>query len=227
MPRFISVRALLFAFVAGEYLGISKDGWDIVFGFGSTLGLVIGLGITVHQLRLGVAQRSYELLNDLHRRLDEHAADIKKVIDGSAETDVQRRVINLLNSLAQQIEAGAIDARAVLGLSSPTIMRLVGILEPFRLAEEIRSRSRYGRRLHRLDAAARSYHDSVPHLRHETVYATVGGLHTVLHQTVPPANRADRLRAHVRWWWLRRRGGWYRATEIDRSPTATAPEAAG
>lgn len=191
-----------------EYIGISSDGWSLLFSAAQTGAVVFGVIFGLAQLRDLRNQRARASLETMLEEWRRSAQDRDVVLaklpmhQGSLDsrvialandilghqgpghlTDVlssARRVVDQLNDLGGFLERGSVSESDFFGHFHVRILELVYVLEPYILLVTVARGTRWGIRLRRLRTGAERYHlGSTVHRRRDV---TVRGV-TVLEGT--------------------------------------------
>jgi hypothetical protein len=176
--------------VASEpsYLGLSADGWSVLFGALQALAVVVALAIAAYELRNLVKQRRAEsmerVITEWRRSSDviarvmhdmpmsegtvrDRTTELARLIVERHEDPQLRatlmdaaRVVEQLNDMGALVEVGAISQDSMFAQSHVRVIQLVTLLEPYVLLVSASEDVRWGLRIRRMERGARAYHQS-------------------------------------------------------------------
>ncbi|MGA9347246.1 MAG: hypothetical protein WBW48_00385 [Anaerolineae bacterium] len=200
-------------------LGITIEGWTLVFSALNTLAVIIAAAIALPQLveisRTGRLEGTLAFIEKIRQ-----ASNAREVIYKSLPSDVEAmaslspeirskaiQVINSLNELGVLLEGSMIDRALFFGVCHTMIIRCWYKLKPFAEYEEGRIGGRYARRIEGLDRRAKIYHDINPQHRVTAIKLAVGDESVVIYQTVVKSGVRELIQRIV--WAVRRAFKWF------------------
>ena len=171
---------------AADFLGVSSDDWEMILQIVSGVAILTGIVFGLAQLRGLATQAKFTSTVRFQEILQEHADLVNRIIDrfpiDASQDDIDdlnedlrqdaRRAVNAQNVIGQLVEEGLVDCRSYLSLTHVQIIRLAYLLRPYTDWERARQGAPYGRRIYRIAARARRYHELSPSYRGTSIRVT-------------------------------------------------------